>query len=49
MKKGDLVMNVYTRELGLIICFQEFESDYVNVICKRQEWLIPIDHLEVIQ
>ena len=48
MKPGDLVMNIYTRELGLVTSFQEYESDYVNVICKRQEWLIPIEHLEVI-
>ena len=49
MKPGDLVRNIFTEELGLITSFDNNGSDYVNVICKRQEWLIPIEHLEVIQ
>ena len=48
MNVGDLVRNVFTEELGLIIGFDDNESDYVNVICRCQEWLIPIEHLEVI-
>ena len=48
MKPGDLVMNIFTRELGLVTSFDSNGSDYVNVICCRQEWLIPIEHLEVV-
>ena len=48
MNVGDLVINIYTQEIGLIISFQEFETDYVSVICKHKEWLVPIEHLEVI-
>ncbi len=49
MKLGDLVMNIYTRELGILTGFDCNGSDYVDVLCKRQLWLIPIEHLEVIQ
>ncbi len=49
MKPGDLVMNIFTRELGLVTGFDNDSNEYVEVICKRQEWLIPIEHLEVIQ
>ena len=49
MKPGDLVMNIYTRELGLVTGIAVDSNDYVEVICIRQEWLVPIEHLEVIQ
>ena len=49
MKVGDLVMNIYTRELGLVMGISADSNDYVEVICIRQEWLVPIEHLEVIQ
>ena len=49
MKVGDLVMNIYTRELGLITSFDSYGNDYVNVIFKLYEYLVPIEHLEVIQ
>ena len=48
MKPGDLVMNIYTREIGLVTAFDSTCSEYVDVLCKRQEWLIPIEHLEVV-
>ena len=49
MKPGDLVMNIYTREIGLVTGYAvDNPSKYVEVICKRQEWLVPINHLEVI-
>ena len=50
MKEGDLVRNIFTEEIGLITGFDDShsESDYVNVIFRCQEWLVPIDHLEVI-
>ena len=48
MKAGDLVMNLYTQELGLVTSIPEDGSGYVEVICIRQEWLVPIEHLEVI-
>ena len=50
MNVGDLVMNVFTREIGLVTGYAvDNPSEYVEVICKRQEWLVPIEHLEVIQ
>ena len=49
MKAGDLVMNIFTRELCLVTGIAADSNEYVEVICKRQEWLIPIEHLEVIQ
>ena len=50
MKPGDLVMNIYTREIGLVIGYAiDNPNEYVEVICIRQEWLVPIKHLEVIQ
>jgi hypothetical protein len=49
MKPGDLVMNIFTREIGLVTGYAiDNPSDYVEIICMRQEWLVPIDHLEVI-
>ena len=49
MKVGDLVKNVFTGDLGLITSFAIDSNEYVEVIIKLQEWLVPIDHLEVIQ
>ena len=48
MNVGDLVMNVYTREIGIMTAFDSNDSEYVDVLCKRQLWLVPIEHLEVI-
>ena len=49
MKVGDLVKNVFTGELGLVTSFAIDSNEYVEVIIKLQEWLVPIDHLEGIQ
>tara|TARA_B100001057_G_scaffold325159_1_gene325374 strand:- start:241 stop:384 length:144 start_codon:yes stop_codon:yes gene_type:complete len=43
MKKGDLVRNIYTGEIGLII--EEDNEEYVNV---DDRWTVPKEHLEVI-
>ena len=48
MNVGDLVMNIYTREIGIMTAFDSNGSEYVDVLCKRQLWLVPIEHLEVI-
>ena len=48
MKIGDLVMNIYTREIGIMTAFDSNGSEYVDVLCKRQLWLVPIEHLKVI-
>mgnify|MGYP003141440389 CR=1 FL=1 len=49
MNVGDLVRNIFTGEIGIIIGYAiDNPNDYVNVICKYQEWLVPIEHLEVI-
>jgi len=48
MNVGDLVMNIYTREIGIMTAFDNNGSEYVDVLCKRQLWLVPIEHLEVI-
>jgi hypothetical protein len=40
MKVGDLVKNVYTKDLGLIT---ELDNEYVEVDAR---WLIPKEHLE---
>ena len=48
MKVGDLVMNIYTQEIGLVTGIASDSNEYVEVICICQEWLIPIEHLEVI-
>ena len=49
MKVGDLVKNIYTQEVGLVTSFAIDSNEYVEVIVKHQEWLVPIDHLEIIQ
>ena len=49
MKVGDLVMNIFTQEIGLVTGIAVDSNEYVEVICKRQEWLVPIEHLELIQ
>ena len=50
MKPGDLVMNIFTRELGLITGYAvDNSSEYVEVFCSFKGWLVPIEHLEVIQ
>ena len=49
MKVGDLVKNIYTKELGLVTSFAvDNPEEYVEVLCSLKEWLVPIDHLEVI-
>ena len=47
MNVGDLVINIYTREIGIMTAF-DGNNEYVDVLCRRQLWLVPIDHLEVI-
>ena len=47
MNVGDLVINIYTREIGIMTSFVS-DSEYVDVLCKRQLWLVPAGHLEVI-
>ena len=44
MKVGDLVRNVYTGEVGLII-EEVFGGEYVNV---DNRWTVPKEHLVVI-
>ena len=43
MKVGDLVKNVYTGEVGLII--EEDSEEYVIV---DNKWAVPKEHLKVI-
>ena len=43
MKVGDLVMNRYTEEIGLIT--EKDNEDYVIV---DNRWTVPKEHLEVI-
>jgi len=43
MKVGDLVMNRYTKEIGLIT--EEDNKEYVIV---DNRWTVPKDHLKVI-
>ena len=43
MKVGDLVRNIYTGEIGLII--EEDNEEYVIV---DNRWTVPKEHLEVI-
>jgi hypothetical protein len=46
MKVGDLVKNIYTKELGLVTSFAvDNPEEYVEVSGKR---LIPVEHLKVI-
>ena len=50
MNVGDLVRNIFTEEIGIVTGYAvDNPSEYVEVICKRQGWLVPIEHLEVIQ
>ena len=50
MKIGDLVMNIFTKELGIVTGFAiDNPEEYVEVLCLLKEWLVPINHLEVIQ
>jgi len=46
MNVGDLVMNIYTQEMGLITCF--VDEGYAEVFSLHQEWLIPLQHLELV-
>ena len=49
MNGGDLVRNIFTGEIGIITGYAiDNPSEYVEVICKHQGWLVPICHLEVI-
>ena len=49
MKVGDLVKNVFTGEIGIVTGYAiDNPNEYVEVICKHQGWLVPIEHLEVI-
>lgn len=49
MKVGDLVRNIFTGEIGIITGYAiDNPDEYVEIICKHQEWLVPIDHLELI-
>ena len=48
MKVGDLVKNIFTGELGLVTSFAIDSNEYVEVIVRHQEWLIPVEHLEII-
>ena len=43
MRVGDLVINIYTKEIGLITDISD--EDYVVV---DERWNIPENHLEVI-
>ena len=47
MKVGDLVRNIYTKDIGLITRADDVckRNDYVEVDWK---WRVPDDHLEVI-
>jgi len=48
VKAGDLVRNIYTKELGIVTSFAIDSDEYVEVLFALKEWLVPIDHLEVI-
>ena len=43
MKVGDLVRNIYTGEIGLII-----EEDGAEYVIVDDRWTVPKEHLEVI-
>ena len=43
MKVGDLVINIYTKEVGLII-----EEDGAEYVIVDNRWTVPREHLEVI-
>jgi len=44
MKVGDLVINLYTKEIGIITDGKD-GGDYVIV---DDRWNVPVDHLEVL-
>ena len=49
MNVCDLVRNIFTGEIGIITGYAvDNPNEYVEVICKHQGWLVPIEHLEVI-
>lgn len=49
MNVCDLVRNIFTGEIGIVTGYAVDNPDeYVEVICKHQGWLVPIEHLEVI-
>ena len=49
MNVGDLVRNIFTDEIGIVTGYAiDNPNEYVEIIMSRQEWLIPIEHLEVI-
>ena len=43
MEVGDLVRNIYTGEVGLIV-----EEDGVDYVIVDDRWTVPREHLEVI-
>ena len=43
MKVGDLVINIYTKEVGLIV-----EEDGAEYVIVDNRWTVPREHLEVI-
>ena len=47
MKVGDLVMNIYTKEIGLITDEDDDLDGYGYVIVDNRH-TVPVDHLEVI-
>ena len=48
MKVGDLVRNTFTQDICLVTRIDTDSNEYVEVLCSLKEWLVPIDHLEVI-
>jgi len=48
MKVGDLVMNRYTKEIGLITDKDCDDSDGYGYMVVDNKHIVPIDHLEVI-
>ena len=49
MNVGDLVRNIFTGEIGIITGYAiDNPNDYVEIVSKHQGWLIPIEHLELI-
>ena len=47
MKVGDLVMNIYTEEIGLITDEDDDLDGYGYVVVDNQ-YIVPTDHLKVI-
>jgi hypothetical protein len=49
MNVSDLVRNIFTGDIGIVTGYAiDNPNEYVQVICMHQEWLVPIEHLEVI-